>query len=362
MNQLVDHKTLLIGSSLLRNIDERKFHSTEVRCLYGAQVRDIAVELEALADSEARYARIILLTGGNDAAVSVETSVNSLTAAITAAKRMSKDVAVSEIPPRRNPQHPIDNTSILNKEFCTLSKDLSVPFLPNHSYFFLSSNEINQDYYYDDVHLTFKGTGELIKSLGLTSDDDSSACCSLQPTQTLPMTRPCPMPRRRTQKHPCRSPSRLAGSHGQMTPETPISGRSLSTTSLAERHEQIVPGPPTYGRSVSTSALAGSLEQIALTPAKTIDTKMSETQKLLPNEETITVCELLSTYFCKCCRRGSPNKLWYEHMIAQLGLYSLRRRRLIGIGIPIINPRRSSDRLRFIMGIPIPVRRRLFSE
>ena len=44
-----------------------------------------------------------------------------------------------------------------------------------------------------------------------------------------------------------------------------------------------------------------------------------------------------------------------------LGLYSLRRRRLISIGIPIINLRRSSDRLRFFMGIPIPVRRRLLS-
>ena len=45
-----------------------------------------------------------------------------------------------------------------------------------------------------------------------------------------------------------------------------------------------------------------------------------------------------------------------------LGLYSLRRRRLISIGIPIINLRRSSDRLRFIMWIPIPVRRRFLSE
>ena len=36
------------------------------------------------------------------------------------------------------------------------------------------------------------------------------------------------------------------------------------------------------------------------------------------------------------------------------GLYSLRRRRLTGIGVPIINIRRSDDRLRFIMGIPIP--------
>ena len=42
------------------------------------------------------------------------------------------------------------------------------------------------------------------------------------------------------------------------------------------------------------------------------------------------------------------------------GLHALRRHRLIGIGIPIINLRRSPDRLRFIMGISISVR--LFSE
>ena len=45
-----------------------------------------------------------------------------------------------------------------------------------------------------------------------------------------------------------------------------------------------------------------------------------------------------------------------------LGPSSLRRRRLTGIGIPIINLRRSSDRLRFIMGILILIRRRLLSE
>ena len=44
------------------------------------------------------------------------------------------------------------------------------------------------------------------------------------------------------------------------------------------------------------------------------------------------------------------------------GLYSLRRHRLIGIGIHIINLRRSSDRLRFIIGIHIPVRRHHYSE
>ena len=38
-------------------------------------------------------------------------------------------------------------------------------------------------------------------------------------------------------------------------------------------------------------------------------------------------------------------------------LYSLRRHRLIGIRILNVNLRRSSDRHRFIMEIPIPVRR-----
>ena len=44
------------------------------------------------------------------------------------------------------------------------------------------------------------------------------------------------------------------------------------------------------------------------------------------------------------------------------GLYSLRRYRLIGIGISIINLSRSDDRLKFIMGILISVSLLLFSE
>ena len=60
----------------------------------------------------------------------------------------------------------------------------------------------------------------------------------------------------------------------------------------------------------------------------------------------------------------SKRQLVFENTVDIIiqGLYSLRRRRLISIGIPIINLRRSWDRLRFIMGIPIPVRRRLLSE
>ena len=68
---------------------------------------------------------------------------------------------------------------------------------------------------------------------------------------------------------------------------------------------------------------------------------------------------------------GSPPKVFFHNIMVCLvklkwmhiqGIYSLRRRRLTGIGIPIINLRRSDDRLRFIMGIPILIRRRLLNE
>ena len=40
-----------------------------------------------------------------------------------------------------------------------------------------------------------------------------------------------------------------------------------------------------------------------------------------------------------------------------LGFYSLRKHHVIGVGIPIINFRRSSHRLRFLMGVSLPVMR-----
>ena len=48
--------------------------------------------------------------------------------------------------------------------------------------------------------------------------------------------------------------------------------------------------------------------------------------------------------------------------IAKQCTHSIRRHRIIVIWIPIINLRRSSDHLQFTMGIPIQVRRCLFSE
>ena len=53
---------------------------------------------------------------------------------------------------------------------------------------------------------------------------------------------------------------------------------------------------------------------------------------------------------------------WFDNVICSTchdlctqGFNTLRRHRLIGTGIPIINIRMSSDRLKFILGFPIPI-------
>ena len=209
----INSTTLVIGSSLIRNIDENKLKDTEVRCMSGAKFRDIAAELVALADSDNRYARIVILAGGNDAAaptehINLEDTVESARAAISAAKRMSNKVAVSEIPPRFSPPHANDDISALSANMLTLAEELSVSFLPNRSHYFLQSDEINDGYYYVDVHLTLKGSEKLAKSMNLIGHSGMDSC-SLKPSQTAPMTRPTPRPRhrRRTGKQPARGPT-----------------------------------------------------------------------------------------------------------------------------------------------------------
>ena len=72
-----------------------------------------------------------------------------------------------------------------------------------------------------------------------------------------------------------------------------------------------------------------------------------------------------SHHTCKTVEYSDHHRIWNPrlHMLWTkqrqfnqiLGLYSLRRHRHFVIGIPIINLRRSSAHLRFLMGTPIPV-------
>ena len=325
-DQPIDHKTLLIGASVLRYVDEQKLKNTEVRCLYGAQVRHIALELDALANGEARYARIVIIADGTDEDSPVEhidldVSVSWLRLAITAAKRMSDDVAVSEIPPRVSPWPAIVNRSKLNKKYCALTKRLSVPFLRNRSQFMLPSNEINHNYYHDDVQLTFKGTQKLIESMGLISYRYIGSC-SLQPTQTLPLTRPSPMPSRGYRKPQHSLSSSLEGSQHQMGPPSAyVTDTKIPDTKMVPREDETC-YPKCYirsfessnlRRSLSNYSLGGTQKQMASPPTNTTDMKSPETKGIPQDEETC---------YPKCCCLGSLDNLsLWQHGIQLTGIW-----------------------------------------
>ena len=194
-NNESNKKNLVLGSSLLRNFDETKLDRTEVRCLRGAHVSDIAKEVDAMASEELSFSRITLLCGGNDASrpaneVNLESTMDCYRNVISVAKNLAEDVVIAEIPPRQNPPHAQGNIASLNAALTDLSQQAGVNYAPNSKLFYLSNGDINDGYLVDGTHLTLKGANKLARTMGLKSRQPDKNVCSLQPQQSSPSTRP----------------------------------------------------------------------------------------------------------------------------------------------------------------------------
>ena len=74
----------------------------------------------------------------------------------------------------------------------------------------------------------------------------------------------------------------------------------------------------------------------------------------------VTICgyQMISMwYFCWIViHEEGASQITAKFGLAKLGFYSFNGRRLAGIGFVAINPRRSDDHLRYIMGISLPIR------
>ena len=109
-NTKVNNKSLIIGSSLIRNFDEAKLNNHKVCCMPGAQTADVKTKLNTLAEDGNHYKSIFIVVGGNDASASedkvdIDSAVSSMRDIITSCKRMSDDITISAIPPRAEPAH-----------------------------------------------------------------------------------------------------------------------------------------------------------------------------------------------------------------------------------------------------------------
>ena len=194
-NKKSDKKNLIIGSSLLRNFDEAKLEKTEVRCLRGAYVTDIAKEVDAMASEGSSFSRMTLLCGGNDASLpadkmNLESTMDCYRNVISVAKTLAEEVVVTEIPPRQNPPEAQGNIALLNAALVDLSEQMCVKYTTNNELFVLNNGDINDGYLVDGTHLTLKGANRLAHTMGLKSRLPDKSVCSLHPQQTAPSTKP----------------------------------------------------------------------------------------------------------------------------------------------------------------------------
>ena len=179
--------SLLIGSSLIRNIDEDKLDNTQVICMPGAYASDIRRKLDDLQSKGMRYERIYLVMGGNDASlgaekINLEETLGEIQKSVNTANTMAKSVTVASIPPRLSPEHALENICTLNAHILSLCKDSDVTFAKNDQHFFTRDGQVNDGYLFDGTHLTIKGSNKLAQSLGLSCQNDDIS--SRKPRQT----------------------------------------------------------------------------------------------------------------------------------------------------------------------------------
>ena len=173
-----NRKSLLIGDSIVRDIDENKLVKTQVTSLPGAKVTDV---LKYLEDNDDSYKSVICCVGtnncneddfkGNDVS-SVYRDI------ITAAKlkvRDPEDVLIVSIPPRTDSTTKQENVDIMNDCLSTITRDNGVTFINNDLTFKLTDGTPNDGYLQQDgLHLTNKGTNRLAKNMQLKVSPDAT--------------------------------------------------------------------------------------------------------------------------------------------------------------------------------------------
>ncbi|CAH1798661.1 unnamed protein product [Owenia fusiformis] len=165
-------KSLLIGSSIVRDIDEAKLNNTEVICIRGGKISDIHKKLLTM---KRKFDHIYLQVGSNDCSEREDVKLISedYTLLIRTAKQCSSSVTVSSQTPRIGATQTQERIDQLNGFLLCHCQDEDVIFNDNDINFRLKDESINTGYICaDKVHLSFAGTNSLAKNLKLKSSCD----------------------------------------------------------------------------------------------------------------------------------------------------------------------------------------------
>lgn len=169
-------QSLLIGDSLLRDIDEDKLHNTKVRCHSGATVKDITQHIATEVEKSATYDSVYVVVGTNDCdekknEESVQSILDEYKILIEKSKIVAENVIISSICPRLDEAK--KHIDLLNAGLQTVCEDSNVDYVDQSPSFKLSDGSPNDGYLIKQgPHLTKSGTNKLVKNLNVSMKCD----------------------------------------------------------------------------------------------------------------------------------------------------------------------------------------------
>ena len=162
-------KSLLIGSSIIRDIYRQALPDYDVICSRGATIIDLHKELSKIT---AKYKNILIVVGGNDCSSIEDTDgiITNFKSLISLSKDLVEDrVIVSSICPRLHSATVQGRIESVNAALMLDAESDNYTFVNNDLTYRLQDNTINDGYYLPDgVHLSQAGTKKLAKNLNLS--------------------------------------------------------------------------------------------------------------------------------------------------------------------------------------------------
>jgi hypothetical protein len=171
---------LLIGSSIIRDVDNEKLLDTEVICKRGGTIQTIKQEMDKLNNG---YEQITVLVGGNDCDtkphVQASDIVKSYCDLIDTATAKANLVTVSSICPRLTSDSTQETIDAVNAGLlAACSEKDSVTFIDNTPSFKLGDGTVNDGYLLaDGVHITRPAMNKLAKNLKMKVRNQVEGVC-----------------------------------------------------------------------------------------------------------------------------------------------------------------------------------------
>lgn len=168
-------ETLLIGDSIIRDVDESKLLDTRVKCLRGATVKDVHEEM-LKEKREKPHKKVVVVVGTNDCAkddMPVSDIVNQYGSLVTVAHTLAEEVVISSICPRLDQKQHEGRRIALNAGLQGLCEDKKCNFVDHTQSFTLADGTVNEGFLLGKgPHLTRTGTNRLARNLKLSSIGD----------------------------------------------------------------------------------------------------------------------------------------------------------------------------------------------